>query len=111
VANLVDNAVRHARGRVGVTVAELPAGGAEVVVGDDGPGIPVEERERVFQRFTRLDDARSARDGGAGLGLAIARDVAARHGGTLTAEDGDALPGARLVLRLPGPGCVPGGAG
>jgi signal transduction histidine kinase len=54
----------------------------------------------VFERFTRLDEARSARDGGAGLGLAIARDIAERHGGTLTLDE-DASPGARFVLRLP----------
>ena len=77
-----------------VTLAERD-GDAVLTVADDGPGIPADERERVFQRFTRLDDARSA-DGGAGLGLAIARDIAERHGGTLTLDDG-----SRFVLRLP----------
>jgi signal transduction histidine kinase len=94
VGNLLDNAVRHARGAVSVTLAERD-GDAVLTVADDGPGIPADERERVFERFTRLDDARSA-DGGAGLGLAIARDIAERHGGTLTLEDG-----SRFVLRLP----------
>lgn len=56
-------------------------------VADDGPGIPSEQREKVFQRFTRLDAARSRDAGGAGLGLAIARQVAQNHGGRLTIED------------------------
>jgi signal transduction histidine kinase len=98
-ANLVENAVRHARGRVTVTVAERPAGTAELVVADDGPGIPAADRERVFERFARLDAARSTADGGAGLGLAIARDIAERHGGGLTLGPSDA--GARFVLTLP----------
>jgi signal transduction histidine kinase len=98
VTNLLDNAVRHARSRVTVTLDETD-GRAVLVVADDGPGIPAQDHERVFGRFTRLDDARGARDGGAGLGLAIARDIAERHGGTLTLEpDG---PGARFVLSLP----------
>jgi signal transduction histidine kinase len=99
VANLLDNAVRHARTEVVVTVRETGDGHAEVVVGDDGPGVPPEQRERVFERFTRLDDARTAGTGGAGLGLAIARDIAERHGGTLTLTSGESS-GARFVLRL-----------
>ena len=99
VANLVDNAVRHARSRVTVTLAENGDGEAVLAVADDGPGIPAPDHDRVFERFTRLDDARTAGSGGAGLGLAIARDIAERHGGTLTL-DSDAT-GARFVLRLP----------
>ncbi|MGI5322353.1 sensor histidine kinase [Actinomadura nitritigenes] len=72
---------------------------AIVEVRDDGPGIPDADRDRVFERFTRLDAARSRSEGGSGLGLALARQIAAVHGGTLRAADG-AL-GARLVLRLP----------
>ena len=99
VGNLLDNAVRHARDRVVVTLTPVGDGGAELTVADDGPGVPVEDRERVFERFTRLDDARSAGSGGAGLGLAIARDIAERHGGTLTLDG--AGPGACVVLTLP----------
>jgi signal transduction histidine kinase len=103
VANLLDNAVRHARTEVVVTVRETEDGRAEVVVGDDGPGIPPAERDRVFERFTRLDDARTVADGGAGLGLAIARDLAERHGGSLELVPNGS--GARFVLSLPlGPG-------
>jgi len=90
--------VRHASGRVDVSVG-YEAGLAVLAVADDGPGIPAADRERVFERFTRLDDARSREHGGAGLGLAIAREIVRAHGGELTAEDG--APGARLVLRLP----------
>lgn len=97
--NLLDNAERHAEGSVDVTV-RAEGGGAVVAVTDDGAGVPEAERERIFERFVRLDDARSRDDGGAGLGLAIARDVAARHGGRLTVTAG-AEGGARFELWLP----------
>jgi signal transduction histidine kinase len=99
VGNLLDNAVRHARSAVTVTVR--PGGPYQVlVVADDGPGIPVKERERVFERFTRLDDARTRDAGGAGLGLAIVRELVRRHGGTVTL--GDANPsGLRVDVRIP----------
>ncbi len=99
VDNLLDNAVRHARSRVTVALGERSDGTAVLVVTDDGPGIAPADRERVFERFTRLDEARSAGVGGAGLGLSIARDVAERHGGSLVAEP--AAAGARFVLILP----------
>ncbi|GAA4296516.1 HAMP domain-containing sensor histidine kinase [Streptomyces venetus] len=99
LANLLDNAQRHARSAV--TVRVRPEGGTAVVgVADDGEGVPESDRERIFERFVRLDAARSRDDGGAGLGLAIARDVAVRHGGTLTAGQGPA-GGALFELRLP----------
>ena len=102
VDNLLANAVRHARSRVVVTLAEQPPGTAVLTVVDDGPGIPPAERDRVFERFTRLDEARAADAGGAGLGLAIARDVAERHGGSLRLAEPDAgSPGARFVVTLP----------
>lgn len=100
VQNLVGNAVRHARSRVAVTLDDTPAG-AELVVVDDGPGVPEGDAERIFERFTRLDDARTVGTGGAGLGLAIAREIAARHGGSLVL-DASVQAGARFVLRLPG---------
>ncbi|MEV7994322.1 ATP-binding protein [Streptomyces sp. NPDC086077] len=99
LANLLDNAQRHAHSAV--TVAVRRDGDRAVVqVADDGDGVPGADRERVFERFVRLDDARSRDEGGAGLGLAIARDVAARHGGTLTVHDAPA-GGALFELRLP----------
>ncbi|MDP9864206.1 MULTISPECIES: sensor histidine kinase [Streptosporangium] len=98
VANLVDNAVRHADSAVTVRLA-LEDGEAVLDVCDDGPGIPAEHREAVFDRFTRLDEARDRDAGGSGLGLAIARDIAVRHGGGLHVAEGD--PGARLRARFP----------
>ena len=108
-ANVLDNATRHARSHVVVAV-RAGDGTAELTVTDDGPGIPADQAERIFERFARLDDARSAADGGAGLGLAIAREIAERHGGTLTVDVGH-RDGARFVLRLPpspGPGRTSG---
>jgi signal transduction histidine kinase len=98
VANLLDNATRHAEKAVVLTVA---GDGAyqRISVRDDGPGIPAADRERVFQRFTRLDDARARDAGGSGLGLAIVRELLRRHHGTVTL--GDAEPGLRVDVRLP----------
>ncbi|MEU4230885.1 HAMP domain-containing sensor histidine kinase [Nonomuraea sp. NPDC026600] len=87
VTNLVDNAVRHAATAVRVRV-HGEDGQAVLRVLDDGPGIPEGQREAVFDRFTRLDEARARDVGGAGLGLPIARDIASLHGGTLIAEEG-----------------------
>jgi signal transduction histidine kinase len=101
LGNLVDNAVRYAGSAVTVT-ARADGAWALLAVADDGPGIPAAAAERVFDRFTRLDDARSregAEDGGAGLGLAIVRATAAAHGGTTWLED--AAPGLRAMVRLP----------
>ncbi|MFE7466655.1 sensor histidine kinase [Streptomyces sp. NPDC057499] len=103
LGNLLDNAERHARGAVTVEVRAAERGGVAVSVSDDGAGVPPGQRERIFERFVRLDDARSRDEGGAGLGLAIARDVAVRHGGGLTAGDAPE-GGARFELRLPGAG-------
>nr|WSY48907.1 HAMP domain-containing histidine kinase [Streptomyces sp. NBC_00886] len=100
--NLLDNALRHAHSTVTVEVSHTERE-LIVEVGDDGPGIPEPDRERVFDRFTRLDNARTRSEGGTGLGLAIARDIATAHGGTLTAEPSrTAGGGARLLLILPG---------
>lgn len=104
LGNLLDNAQRHAESRVRVSLRR--AGGRAVLeVGDDGDGVPEADRERIFERFVRLDDARGRDEGGAGLGLAIARDVARRHSGELTvgvAPEGGALLTLSLPLAEPG---------
>ncbi len=85
VANLIGNAVKF--GRSSVAVAVRRAGGAcEVVVEDDGPGIPEDERSAVFSPYYRVERSRNRRTGGTGLGLAIARQIAEAHGGTIVAE-------------------------
>lgn len=99
VRNLVDNAARHARTRIAVSVRE--SGGAIVLaVDDDGPGVPPADRDRIFERFVRLDEARARDAGGSGLGLAIVREVVTGHGGAVAVEPG-AWGGARFVVRLP----------
>jgi signal transduction histidine kinase len=100
VGNLVDNAVRHARTQVEVT-ARVDLGWAVISVSDDGPGIAAEDRERVFERFTRLDDARGRGSGGAGLGLAIVRELVVRAGGTVAFTAVEAPWSTRAELRLP----------
>jgi signal transduction histidine kinase len=129
VANLVDNAVRHAASAVTVRLRQCEIGGdgeAVLEVEDDGPGIPADQHEAVFDRFARLDAARARDAGGSGLGLAIARDIAVHHGGSLAVAGGP--PGALLRARIPGtrpcladldrgiraqaaPGCVVGPTG
>lgn len=106
VRNLLDNAERHGRSRVTVelgeevgALGEEAGGSALLVVADDGPGIPPADRERVFERFTRLDDARERTSGGSGLGLAIVRDIVRAHGGSVRVEDSEV--GARFAVRLP----------
>ena len=101
VANLVSNAVRHSPegGRVSVWIAG-DDGKARLEVGDEGPGIPAEEAERVFERFYRSDHARTATEGGSGLGLAIARWIVELHGGTIRAEPVEPH-GCRMVVELP----------
>jgi hypothetical protein len=98
--NVVDNAARHAAGTVTLTVRAVD-GFAEVRVGNDGPPIPAADRERIFDRFVRLDDSRSRTGGGTGLGLPIARDIVTAHDGKLTVDDLDT--GALLRISLPGP--------
>ena len=76
----------------------------ELLVGDDGPGIAPADRTRVFERFTRLDEARTADAAGAGLGLAIVAGIAARHHGTVHVDTDPVLGGAMFVVRLPASG-------
>ena len=99
VANLLDNALRHARAMV---IVSLRVDGARVTltVDDDGPGIDAADRQRVFQRFTRLDDSRARTSGGAGLGLAIVSELVMAHGGTVRVDTSPA-GGARFVVELP----------
>ncbi|MGK5545652.1 sensor histidine kinase [Streptomyces sp. URMC 127] len=100
--NLLDNAVRHARTAV---VLDITTDGRAhtVTVHNDGTPLAPDEYERVFERFTRLDEARTRDTGGSGLGLAIARDIAERHHGTLTAHSDHPRPGTTFILVLPGP--------
>jgi signal transduction histidine kinase len=98
VTNLIDNAVAHAPQ---VTVAiEAEPGHLNLVVEDNGPGIPPEQLDRVLEPYVRLDPARSMGRGGVGLGLAITRDAMACHGGQLRLENRSG-GGLRAVLRLP----------
>ncbi|MBT2384496.1 cell wall metabolism sensor histidine kinase WalK [Streptomyces sp. ISL-11] len=96
--NLLDNAARHASTQVTVTLDPRP-GWVECTVHNDGDPIPEADRERIFERFTRLDEARTRDTGGSGLGLAIARDIAHHHQGTLTATP--TSQNAAFLLRLP----------
>ncbi|MBE1590458.1 DUF4153 domain-containing protein [Nonomuraea angiospora] len=100
LANLLDNAVRHSpsNGVVTVTVAAEGAG-VRLAVADQGPGIPVAARGRVFERFSRLDAGRAADSGGAGLGLAIVKEIVELHGGSIRIDD---CAGCRMVVDLPG---------
>lgn len=97
--NLVVNAIRHARSQVVVRV-DLDGSNARLVVADDGPGVPAADRERIFERFVRLDEHRSRDAGGTGLGLAIVREVTAAHGGRVWIEDAPE-GGAQFVMSLP----------
>lgn len=98
VVNLVENAVRHAT-HVRVVLRRV-ADAIEIAVEDDGPGIPPERREEAFRPFHRLDSGRSLVTGGAGLGLAIARDIARGHGGDILLGDSPA-GGLAAVIRIP----------
>ena len=99
IRNLADNAARHARSRVAFAL-RTEGRSVHLVVDDDGAGIPEADRERVFERFVRLDEARARDGGGAGLGLAIVREVVAAGGGTSRAS-ASPLGGARLEVVLP----------
>ncbi|MEN3540158.1 DUF4153 domain-containing protein [Microbispora sp. ZYX-F-249] len=114
LANLLDNAVRHSPPGGTVRVEARAAGtNLEIGVTDEGPGIPPAERARVFERFSRLDAGRAADAGGAGLGLAIAKEIVELHGGSISVADPlptvrrpagrghGTAPGCRMVVTLP----------
>jgi signal transduction histidine kinase len=100
VGNLADNAARHAATTVSLSLRR-DGDLAVVQVADDGPGVPLEDRVRIFDRFTRLDEARARDSGGSGLGLAISQEIAQAHGGSLTLLPGQAQTGAIFELRVP----------
>jgi signal transduction histidine kinase len=100
IDNLVANANRHAASQVAVSIERPDAATVEVRVDDDGPGVAMADRQRVFERFVRLDDARTRDEGGSGLGLAIVRATANAHGGSVRVQGSD-LGGACFVLCLP----------
>jgi signal transduction histidine kinase len=97
ITNLLDNAEQHAIDQITVELHTTDAT-VELIVADDGPGIPVIDRERIFERFTRLDAARQRQHGGAGLGLAIVKSIADAHLATIAVAD--STHGARIVVTL-----------
>jgi signal transduction histidine kinase len=101
VTNLADNAARYALSTVRLSLSTIGAE-ASIVIEDDGPGVPAAQRDRVFERFVRLDASRGRSSGGSGLGLSIVREVVLAHGGTVGISD--AVPsGCRVEIRLPAP--------
>ena len=102
IRNLADNAARHAVGEIRLALRE-DGGHVVLEVDDDGPGVPPEMRDLVFERFARLDDARDRQHGGAGLGLAIVAEIAAAHGGSVSVSDAPS-GGARFTVVL---GAIP----
>ena len=97
VRNLLSNAVRHAEREVQVIASTRLDGTVDMIVDDDGPGVPVADRQRVFERFVRLDESRRRDRGGTGLGLAIARDIAVSHGASIDISDSPS-GGARFTV-------------
>jgi signal transduction histidine kinase len=99
VRNLIDNAAQHADGRVSLSLT-TESDTVVLRVDDDGPGVPIEQRSRVLERFVRLGDSRSRDEGGSGLGLALVDAVVRAHGGSIAVAESPAL-GARVEVRLP----------
>jgi len=102
ISNLLDNAIKYGRagGRTSVEGRVLPSGRIEIMVIDDGPGIPKESQERIFERFYRVDKARSREQGGTGLGLAIVKHVVQAHGGDVRLES-EPGGGSTFIFTLP----------
>lgn len=100
VRNVIDNASRHAAGNVWVETREADDC-VDIVVVDDGPGIPNADREKIFDRFVRLDDARSRDQGGTGLGLSVVQTIVEAHGGSVAVIDHPKHTGAAIRIRLP----------
>lgn len=105
LSNLVDNAASHARSLVRISV-RTDGDLAMLLVEDDGPGVPTEQRRHVFERFVRLDDSRGRRSGGSGLGLAIVAEIVRAHHGTVSIGDRPG-GGCRVEVRLPVPATEP----
>jgi signal transduction histidine kinase len=101
LGNLLDNARRHTPAGGRITVAVTASAYATVLVSDTGPGVPPADRGRIFDRLVRLDEARTSDDGGAGLGLTIARGIAWAHRGDLRCVDPPGGTGAAFALTLP----------
>jgi signal transduction histidine kinase len=103
IGNLIDNAIRFSpRGDSVEVVVSRGKGEAAVRVADRGPGVPAADHERIFERFERRDSARSRNGGGAGLGLAICREIVQAHGGRVWVQDGDGDgTGSVFVVALP----------
>jgi signal transduction histidine kinase len=99
VRNLTDNAARHSRGNVALSLHQ-DDGVAVLKVDDDGRGVPPSDRQRIFERFVRLEEARDRDSGGSGLGLAIVAEIAGAHGGQVSVQDAP-LGGARFEVQLP----------
>ena len=97
VRNILDNAIRHARHRVTLSVEAAAPATVAIEIADDGPGIPAHERERVFDRFVRLDASRERGSGTSGLGLALAKEIATAHDGSITITD---APGGGTLMRI-----------
>jgi two-component system phosphate regulon sensor histidine kinase PhoR len=108
ISNLLDNAIKYGRagGTTSVTGSQLPDGRIEVEVIDDGPGIPHDAQDRIFERFYRVDKARSREQGGTGLGLAIVKHVIQAHGGEVRIES-EPGNGSKFILNLPAAASAP----
>lgn len=101
IANLLRNAQKYAPGRIKLSAARTAGGAMEIAIEDDGPGIPADERDRIFEPFYRLDRSRDRATGGFGLGLSIVQKAVTLHGGTVKIDESPVLGGARFIIALP----------